>query len=189
MQQILPGQANKVTWDAVAKASGEAIVAGAVTFYMRARTGAQAGKWFRASDSTWQAAESSAGNATHIAKALWELDIVAAAWLPGTTYDLYGVESGGLQIDYNETVISWAPPTTGTGEIEWTYDLTDSVSSLPIIGAQIWATTDIAGANIVAHDITDDFGQVTFHLTAGTYYIWRDHAGYTFDNPDTEVVS
>ena len=189
MQQILPGQANKVTWDAVAKASGSAIVSGVVTFYLRARTGAQAGKWFRANDSTWQATESSAGMPTHVAKALWELSIAAAAWLPGVTYDLYGVESGNLQIHYNETVISWTPPTTGTGEVAWDYELTDSVSGLPIAGAEVWATTDIAGANIVAHDITDDFGKVYFFLTAGIYYIWRDQGDYTFDNPDTEVVS
>jgi len=30
---------------------------------------------------------------------------------------------------------------------------------------------------------------VTFYLSAGTYYIWRQKAGYTFDDPDQEVVS
>lgn len=190
MQQVVPGQANKVTLDMVAKADGDPITSGTVTFYLRARNGANAGKWFRASDSTWQSAESSAGTATHIGtRATWELSIVAAAWIGGVTYDLYGDESGHLQLDYTEQVVTWAPPNTGTGEVEWFYELTDSITTNPIAGAEVWVTTDSDGDNIVAHDITDEFGKVYFFLAAGTYYVWCAKAGYTFNNPDTEVVS
>lgn len=190
MQQVIPGQSNKVTWDAVAKASGSAIVAGTVTFYLRARDGANAGKWFRASDSTWQAAESSAGTATHIAKALWELTIVAAAWLPGVTYDLYGVESGNLHIDYTEVLVTHSLPTTGGGAIAFTYTLTSTVDPFPPVpDADVWATSDLSGVNVIASGRTDANGQVTFYLDAGTVYVWRQKSGWNFVNPDTEVVS
>jgi hypothetical protein len=77
----------------------------------------------------------------------------------------------------------------GTGLIEWDYNLTDSGTGLPIADATIWATTDLVGANVVASGVTDAFGQVTFWLDAGTYYIWSQKSGFTPDaNPDLEIV-
>jgi len=191
MEPILPGQSNDVTLDMVASASDKAITSGTVTFYLYMKRGPQAGKWFRASDSTWQTSESSAGIATHKGtKALWALTIVAAAWLPGSAYDLYGVESGNLQIDYSKHLATWSAPTTGTGEIEWVYTLTSTAGgNPPIVGAKVWATTDAAGDHVVAADTTNEFGKVTFYLAAGTYYYWRDHPQFNFDDPDVEVVS
>jgi len=77
----------------------------------------------------------------------------------------------------------------GAGAITWTYTLTNATTSAPIPGANIWATTDLAGANIAASGVTDDLGVVTFYLDAGTWYIWRSRSGYNFSNPDIEVVS
>lgn len=77
----------------------------------------------------------------------------------------------------------------GGGAIAFTYTLTNEVGGAPIEGAEVWATTDIAGANTIARGFTDNFGQVTFALDAGTYYFWRKKSGWSFDNPDTEIVS
>ena len=49
-------------------------------------------------------------------------------------------------------------------------------------------TTDLDGTNIIAKGITDDFGNVTFYLQAGTYYVWRRKAHWTFSNPDAIIV-
>lgn len=38
----------------------------------------------------------------------------------------------------------------GTGPIQWTYTLTNSIDSLPVPQAYVWVTTDAAGANIMA---------------------------------------
>lgn len=76
----------------------------------------------------------------------------------------------------------------GAGGITWTYTLTDP-DGLPIAQALVWVTTDHGGNNVVASGITDDFGAVTFYLTAGTYYVWAKKAGTNFANPDTEVVA
>lgn len=64
-----------------------------------------------------------------------------------------------------------------------------TTSNVIIPGAEVWVTTDIAGTNIIAGTrITDDFGQVTFMLDAGTYYLWRDHDDYEFTNPQEFTV-
>lgn len=79
--------------------------------------------------------------------------------------------------------------------IEFTYTLTNSVTTLPIQGAEIWFTTDIAGLNVVWRGETDAFGVARDannylpRLDQGTYYVWRQHPAYTFVDPDTETVS
>jgi hypothetical protein len=78
---------------------------------------------------------------------------------------------------------------SGSGAIEWEYTLTSTAGGDPISDADVWVTTDIAGANVIASGKTDSFGNVTFWLDAGTYYIWRQKAGFNFDNPDVETVS
>jgi len=77
----------------------------------------------------------------------------------------------------------------GPGAITFTYTLTNSDGGAPIPGADVWASTDITGNYIVASGVTDASGEVIFYLDAGTYYIWRQLAGWDFVNPDTEVVA
>lgn len=77
----------------------------------------------------------------------------------------------------------------GAGAIEFIYSLTDSVTGLPIAGADVWVTTDIAGVNVIASGTTDAFGNVTFWLDAGVYQFWRQCPGYTFIQPDLETVT
>jgi len=77
----------------------------------------------------------------------------------------------------------------GSGSVSWPYTLTDSVTGLPISSADIWVSTDLEQLNIVAYGRTDSYGVVTFNLDPGTVYIWRQKIGYTFDDPDIEVVT
>lgn len=105
MQTYTPAVANTVSLDVVAKATGSPIVAGTVNFYLIAKDGDNAGKWFKAADSTWAAAEITAGEAAFKGGAQWELEIAAAAWISGVTYDLYAVEDGDLNVVYSEKVI------------------------------------------------------------------------------------
>ena len=101
MNTFNAGQNNTVKMDVVAKASGDPITTGTVNFYLKAVTGDNAGKYFRASDSSWQAAESSAGLATYDCGSAWSLAIAAAAWISGVDYQLYAKESGNLNIVYH----------------------------------------------------------------------------------------
>lgn len=77
---------------------------------------------------------------------------------------------------------------TGFGSIAWPYTLTDDVGN-PVEGASIWACADAAGTHKLAYGLTDVNGQVIFMLDPGTIYIWGQKDGYSFNNPDTEVVS
>jgi hypothetical protein len=79
--------------------------------------------------------------------------------------------------------------TLGAGALTFTYTVTSSVDATPISDVDVWVSTDSGGSNIVASGRTNASGIVTFYLDAGTYYLWRQKAGYNFTNPDTEVVS
>jgi hypothetical protein len=77
---------------------------------------------------------------------------------------------------------------------EFTYTVTDAVTTNPIFGVRVWFSTDINGLNVVWQGTTDafgiardDFGELP-RLDAGTYFVWRHAVGYIFSDPDTEVV-
>lgn len=77
--------------------------------------------------------------------------------------------------------------------IEFTYTVTDG--SNPIEGVEVWITTDAAGANTIWYGVTDASGialdtngEKPF-LDPATYYFWCQRTGYSFTNPDLEVVS
>ena len=92
-----------------------------------------------------------------------------------------------------ENALEKAPSGSGgAGAISWTYTLTELSTGNPISGADVWATTDEAGTDIVASGVTDASGEVTFYLdaTSGTYYVWRQLAGWNFTNPtETGAIS
>jgi hypothetical protein len=77
----------------------------------------------------------------------------------------------------------------GGGSIEWSYYLESTVDATPIADVDVWVTTDVTGDNTIARGQTNSFGYVTFYLDPGTYYIWSQKSGWSFPNPDTEVVS
>ena len=80
------------------------------------------------------------------------------------------------------------PSSLGPGKTQVTYTLTDA-GATPIPNANVWVTTDVNGTNIVASSVTNDSGEVVFYLDSGsTYYVWKQKAGYTFENPETEVA-
>lgn len=81
----------------------------------------------------------------------------------------------------------WAA--TGSGAITWTYTVTDTITGFPIDGVEVRVSTDISGVNTIARGVTDASGITTFYLDAGTYYVWCSHSSYSFNNPDTEVVT
>jgi len=98
--------------------------------------------------------------------------------------------TGGISYGFNIKNCSNFP----AGAIEWPYQVVSSVTGLPIDGVAVWISTDLAGTNIVWSGTTeatgfakDVLGQQPW-LDAGTYYFWRSLAGYSFANPDTELV-
>ena len=77
----------------------------------------------------------------------------------------------------------------GPGALSCTWTQKDDEEN-PMDNVQIWISTDEAGNNVIAGTlITDANGEVTFMLDEGTYYVWRERAGYNFINPQTWSVS
>jgi uncharacterized phiE125 gp8 family phage protein len=102
---VYSGQANELNLKAVAKASGDAITAGTVNFYLKATTGTNAGKWYRGSDGTWQASESIAGAGTHVSDGDWKLSLASAVWTSHVAYRAYVVESGDLHVPNGDDIL------------------------------------------------------------------------------------
>lgn len=83
---------------------------------------------------------------------------------------------------------AWTTGGAGTGAVTFTYTLTDSISGNPIDDVLVEVFTESAMTNRVASQRTDAFGQCTFTLDEGTYYLKRSKGGYDFTNPDSELV-
>lgn len=79
--------------------------------------------------------------------------------------------------------------------IEYTYAVTNSATTNPLPGVEIWIATDEDGNNVVWHGVTDDLGIARDdqdrlpRLDAGTYFIFRQLVGFQFSDPDIEVIS
>jgi len=65
----------------------------------------------------------------------------------------------------------------GYGAIAWPFTVTQT-GGAAVAGAEVWATTDSDGQNVVEGvGSTDANGLYTFHLDAGTYWFWAQHSG------------
>lgn len=80
--------------------------------------------------------------------------------------------------------------------VEFTYTITEPDLVTPISGVEVWFCTDPAGDNVAKYAITDAFGVARMpnstllpRLDPGTYYIFRKKSGYSFVDPDQEVVA
>lgn len=104
MQITFPGQANVLFLPLVAKGDGTPITSGTVNFYLMALTGVNAGKWYRDSDDSWQAAEALCGTGTHKARGHWTILVSIAAWIDEVQYLLYAEENGQLSIPVDAPV-------------------------------------------------------------------------------------
>tara|TARA_R110002096_G_scaffold134022_3_gene285101 strand:+ start:2607 stop:3929 length:1323 start_codon:yes stop_codon:yes gene_type:complete len=90
------------------------------------------------------------------------------------------------QVDANAVTGGGQP--IGSGAISHT--ITINIDGNPAPAVDAWVTTDSAGTNVVAGTlVTDNAGQVTFQLDAGSYYLWCQRSGVNFGNPTAFTVS
>ena len=102
--------------------------------------------------------------------------------------DVIGADSDTLETLSDQLDVLGA----GSGGTMETYTVTDSVTGFGIDGVHVWVTSDIGGANIIWAGFTNAAGVVNYYhdlATGTTVYLWREIAGYTFSNPDSEVTS
>jgi len=122
--------------------------------------------------------------------------ITAAKFDESTAFPLKSADAGvtlvartGADSDTLETLSDQLDNTTslGPGATEKTYTVT--VGGVPLADCDVWVTSNVTGATVIASGKTNSNGQVKFYLDSGaTVYIWRQKSGYDFVNPDTEVV-
>ena len=177
MQTPRPGQVNALYGSVITRADGDPITSGTVNAYLVAIDGANAGKWFRGSDQSWQAAEAIAAVASHKGDAEWLAAVHADAWTANLRYRLYFKEDGDLHIPGGEEVVC-TRAASGTGAISDT--MTVTVSGTPVAGFDVWVSTDEAGDNVIAGVlVTNAQGVVTFDLDiASGLWAHAQKAGY-----------
>lgn len=76
----------------------------------------------------------------------------------------------------------------GAGAILTTFTVTN-VTSQPLDGVLVEISTDTAKTNVIARGYTISNGTVKLNLDPGTYYLWKNLAGYDFTNPESVTVS
>lgn len=102
----------------VAKADGSPITAGSVNYYLRAKSGANAAKWWRNSDQTWQAAET-ANAMSHDADGHWSIALSGAPFSDSLRYLEYVREAGNLHIpDARHLVGAYEPNVDASNAIK-----------------------------------------------------------------------
>lgn len=149
------------------------------------------------STGSWAAGTTSSSAITDTANAVWAASTRTLTSLGTLIADIDSV------LSTNHGVGSWltgggnssgGPLILGTIPVSYTLTLAPEGSGTPIANAEVHISTDSAGLNVIAAGTTNVFGQLvingqtTFWLPAGTFYYWRSKAGYSFTNPDTEVV-
>ncbi|MBA7711656.1 hypothetical protein ES703_120622 [subsurface metagenome] len=137
--------------------------------------------------------------AYEIGQGYYRLDIPDAAFATGATSGTLVIVDGATSpavltttVDYQ--LVDHILFTAGAIEVTYTMYTDETAETGPIEGVEIWISTDSGGSNVIWAGTTDALGVLRESgdskpwLDAGTYYFWRKKSGYTFDNPDTEVV-
>lgn len=109
MQFVRAGQDNLVTADL--NDGADAITSGVVRHYLKAMSGANAGKWWNGS--AWAATEVAAGVGTHDARGHWYCQVDSDAWTVAAVYETYAVHAENEQINYRDQV--YCLPAIGSG--------------------------------------------------------------------------
>jgi hypothetical protein len=114
------------------------------------------------------------------------------------TYNYYGVAQytgvTALERTWIHGAIGIDMIPLGTAQ-EFTYTVVEEGTGNPIEGVFVEIHRNAAGTDQYWDGVTDAFGVARDEfgnkprLDPGTWYFWRRRGGYSFDNPDTEVVT
>jgi len=150
------------------------------------------------STGSWAAGTTSSSSITDTANAVWASTTRTLTSLGTLVADIDSLLSAnhgvGSWLTGDGTGSSGGPLILGTIPVSYTLTLAPEGSGTPIANAEVHISTDPAGLNVIAAGTTNVLGelvingQTVFWLPKGTFYYWRSKAGYSFTNPDTEVV-
>lgn len=166
----------------VSKASGSAITSGTVNYYIKAKSGANAGKWWKNSDQTWAAVET-ANAMTHDADGNWTIELAASPFIEDVIYLEYAKESGDLHVAGEGRLLR------GVGYSGGDYTQTVTVTTgTPAVAVQNAAVYIMDGATIVDKQPTNVSGIATPSADAGTYTLKVVKSGYTTNSASITVT-
>jgi len=81
----------------VGRSDGNPITAGTVNYYLKAKSGDNAGKWWQDSDQTWQDTEV-ANTMTHEADGHWEIELTSSPFIDEERYLEYVKEASNRHV-------------------------------------------------------------------------------------------
>jgi hypothetical protein len=122
-------------------------------------------------------------------KGLYRLDTPDAAAAVGVPFFIAGIQANAIIADVVLVRLDKYSAGQGSGSTMVTVNVINTATSLPLVGARVWITTDAQGTNVVAGtQLTDTSGNVVFFLNTGTYYAWCSDPGYQGTLPIVVVV-
>lgn len=167
------------------KSSGSGVTSGTVNWYLKNITGANAGKWWRNSDGTWQNTET-ANTMTHQADGHWTITLSATPWTDGdvsleyakTTADVHVPVSRMLNVAYTTDSDSSGKVSLSTAEFdtiaEAVMDLADAIeTSLTlrealrlIVSAAAGKVSGAATNTVTFRDLNDSLDRIVASVDA-----------------------
>ena len=119
--------------------------------------------------------------------------------LPSTSQDMYVVykvytDSGHTTLDTSmpshatDTIYGVSSLSSGASSYSYTHTITNTVTSAPVEGANVYVYSDAGRTTIIASGVTDALGQcTTYHDAAGTYYRTIIASGFSKTNDSITV--
>lgn len=99
------------------KTSGNPLTSGTVNWYVKNISGANAGKWWRNSDGTWQNTET-ANAMTHQADGHWTIELTASPWADGDVSLEYAKSSTDIHVPTSRMLsVSYTSSSDSSGNV------------------------------------------------------------------------
>ena len=111
------------------KTSGSGVTSGTINWYLKNITGANAGKWWRNSDGTWQASET-ANAMTHQSDGHWTITLSATPWVDGDVSLEYAKSSTDIHVPVSRMLnIAYTSDADSSGNVSLSSAEHDTIAS------------------------------------------------------------
>jgi hypothetical protein len=111
------------------KTSGSGVTSGTINWYLKNITGANAGKWWRNSDGTWQASET-ANAMTHQSDGHWTITLSATPWVDGDVSLEYAKSSTDIHVPVSRMLnVAYTSDADSSGNVSLSSAEHDTIAS------------------------------------------------------------
>jgi hypothetical protein len=111
------------------KTSGSGVTSGTINWYLKNITGANAGKWWRNSDGTWQVSET-ANAMTHQSDGHWTITLSATPWVDGDVSLEYAKSSTDIHVPVSRMLnVAYTSDADSSGNVSLSSAEHDTIAS------------------------------------------------------------